>query len=144
MKGKEFTFSDSMEWAGNGGAGNRATPALWIMKGADAPVKFTGEPIPGVLRVLTREYIKNGKWSHDVFRVSIHPEAEAATVCGTVVTSHTAAAKVGSPLMREEVPVGKNIRGCAHWAEVPEALRPFVRAAMPKNAARLDAADEPW
>jgi putative CRISPR-associated protein (TIGR02620 family) len=66
-----------IEWADRPGPRERASWALVVHDGHI--YWFTGEDIPGVLRVLRREHVKEGKWSHDRFRLALDPNARWVT-----------------------------------------------------------------
>lgn len=47
-------------------------PRLWLVRGNEA-VKFAGEPVKGFANVSSSKYVKNGKWSHTIFQLSLTP-----------------------------------------------------------------------
>jgi putative CRISPR-associated protein (TIGR02620 family) len=66
-----------IEWADRPGPRGRASWALAVHDGR--VYWFAGEDIPGVVRVLRREHVKEGKWSHDRFRLALDPNARWIT-----------------------------------------------------------------
>jgi hypothetical protein len=59
---------EMMEWNWNDGIGNRGRhPACLVITAQGLVFKFTGSDIPGVVRVLKENYVKNGKWSNTTF-----------------------------------------------------------------------------
>jgi putative CRISPR-associated protein (TIGR02620 family) len=66
-----------IEWADRPGPRGRTSWALVVQDGRVH--WFAGEDIPGVVRVLRREHVKEGRWSHDRYRLALSPDARWIT-----------------------------------------------------------------
>jgi hypothetical protein len=129
----QINFSDELVWAGNGGASNRERPLLWLQQG-EAVVRFTGDSIPGTVRVLRNDYVKNGKWSHSKWTLQLAGDVTAWVLAG------------GD--MREYAREGEKPRVIAYrkaltWSDIPADLHRIFRVIATKTSARLDEADKP-
>jgi len=58
---KEFTWSDQM--------GSRGRSSWLLLRKGEELMFFAGTTIPGWCVVQTRQFAKNGKWSHTTFRL---------------------------------------------------------------------------
>ena len=78
-------YSDELIYAGEGGGSNRHRATLLFYRPGDKPVKFTGQSIPGVCRVVRSEYHKNGKWSYTDYTVDVAPGWEPWMLKGEIL-----------------------------------------------------------
>ena len=131
----DIEFKDELTYAGTGGGSNRMTPRLFLQQG-ETFHPFAGASIPGVVRVLKDHYKKNGKWSYTTWNLRIAEGVTGWVVAGGEVR------EAGKPSYGE----GAGRRAsylAATWAEIPEEMRPVVRACCPKSTARLDENETP-
>jgi putative CRISPR-associated protein (TIGR02620 family) len=66
-----------IEWADRPGPRGRASWALAVQ--GECIHWFAGEDIPGVIRVLRSEWVREGKWSHTRYRLALAPDARWIT-----------------------------------------------------------------
>lgn len=135
---RRIEFDDELTYAGTGGGSNRHTPFLWFVNGEEM-MKFRGQSIPGVCRVVRSEYHKNGKWSYTDYVLDVAPGIEAWLGKGGLF---------GRLMRPDELPENQKSGGMdrrtmlnwntvERWEEV-KAPTALVRAAFPKTSARLD------
>ena len=66
---KEESGKPPVEWTWNDGMGSRSRYPRCLVVAPNGDIhNFTGSDIPGVVKVLGRDYHKNGKWSNSTFR----------------------------------------------------------------------------
>jgi len=59
----------AVRWTWNNGQGSRGRQARCFVIAPDGNVyRFTGQDIPGIVKVLGRDYEKRGKWSNSTYR----------------------------------------------------------------------------
>lgn len=135
---QRIEFSDELEYAGIGGGSNRHIPFLWFWTGNEA-IKFQGQSIRRVCRVVRKEYHKNGRWSYTDYVIDVAPGVEAWLGKGGLF---------GRLMRPDELPDGDRPGGMDRrsmtnwntvegWEEVKSPIA-LVRAAMPGTSARLD------
>jgi putative CRISPR-associated protein (TIGR02620 family) len=66
-----------IEWADRPGPRGRVSWALAVQ--GECIHWFAGEDIPGVIRVLRSEWVREGKWSHTRYRLALAPDARWIT-----------------------------------------------------------------
>jgi hypothetical protein len=119
----------------SGHAGHRKLNVLIAPDGA-AIIPFAGETIPGACRVVKTSYIKNGKWSHDLW------DLELADGWALFVwwTSNGAMRFVAAETWERAIADAQSaIRNSRARAEVTaEAVENFIRTCLHKTAIRLD------
>lgn len=58
-----------VEWTWNDGMGHRSRSPRCLVVAPNGDIhRFTGSSIPGVVKVLGSDYVKNGKWSNSTYR----------------------------------------------------------------------------
>lgn len=94
---------------------------------------FTGETIPGVLRVLRETYTKNGKWSHTTWEVETTGEVRIVTHNQDFGTGQWLCSKTWDSAVKE---FQDSLAGSD-----PAHIERFIRATWPNLAEQLDSAD---
>ena len=94
---------------------------------------FSGETIPGVLRVLRENYTKNGKWSHTTWEVETSEGIRVITHSQDFGTGQWLCSKTWNSAIKE---FQDSIAGSD-----PAHIERFIRATWPELAAELDSAD---
>lgn len=124
---------------GIGSRGRRHVNVLVVTSPAPLFLLFSGKSIPGVCRVESRAANQNGKWSKDIWTVSLNegvfggPFAQDWEV-GTFFPSCTWTAAIAHLLHVARFGRDEKLEGEA-WEAAAER---FIRAEFPKTAARLD------
>lgn len=124
-----FPWNNEQTYAGTGGGSNRHTPALHLYApGARCPVvRFEGVSIPGLVRIESSHYKKNGKWSFSSWTLRTAEGVQAWTNRGGSFYEVTGADEF--KISWHEV---------TSWEQIPEHLRPVFRVVCPNSSQRLD------
>lgn len=131
MNTNEITWSD--------GLGNRSRSAFLFFVKGDEVIPFNGETIQGVVVIKGSDYTKNGRWSHNSYRLQLakgirHIAGRSGWETGRFVEGLGAAVSCPTP---------------DTWAEVAQAIgisvpgaMDFLRSWRPKAAEALDKVEE--
>lgn len=64
-------MAQEMTWSNGRGSRGRMPWLLFVLQGEDKVLVFEEKNIPGVVAIRGSDYTKNGKWSHDTYRLVV-------------------------------------------------------------------------
>lgn len=105
--------------------------------------QFQGKSIPGIVKMVSADFTKNGKWSHNTWTVEPADGVQCATISQDWETGKWLNSLAWSQAV-DEFKKKTRIIGLGSWipVEIPDkAVIRFIRATWPKIATELDKND---
>ena len=126
---------ETLDWSDQQGSRDRRAFLILVKNGV--VTRFVGDTIPDLVVVVSKDFSKQGKWSHNTFRLALHPGVKAIhghngwennTFCEGLRKATQACVDTWVDV------------AAALGVGVPEAMR-FLRDFKPVEAETLDARD---
>jgi valyl-tRNA synthetase len=118
-----------------GSSGHRKMNVL-VAPDRAAIIPFVGETIPGVARITKSQYVKQGKWSHDVWDIELADGWAVFVWWTSNANLQFVAAETWGQAIADVQSAIRNSR--ARVEVTAEAVENFIRTCLHKTAIRLD------